>query len=99
MSHHWTGLQPNPSEYFGFTYVISHREKPLAYVGKRQYWRSSGKRRGPIANILSDKWRWEHWKPNKWEYYTSSSKHLNKIIKEEGPEQFEFPSHDLGPLR
>ena len=75
MKHHWKGRKPNPNEYFGFVYLITNLKDGRMYIGKKQYKRWS--KRKIVGN-------------NNWEFYTGSSKDLNKDIKVHGKENFEF---------
>ena len=89
--HHWVGLTPDPEKYFGFTYRIDQKSNGRFYIGKRQYWVSSGKvKKGTLRpSKVEGVWKEHHWKPSKWENYTSSSQELNKLIKK-SPEDFTY---------
>ena len=91
MKHHWKGLTPNPSKYFGFTYVINELSTSKYYVGKKQFWISSGKvKKGSLRpNKLGAAWNPLHWKESKWGSYTGSSKELNILIKA-NPKDFHY---------
>jgi hypothetical protein len=88
----WQGLRPNPSKFFGFIYRITHKVSGIKYVGKKQFWTVAPKRtrKRPIADLTSDQFNWDHWKESDWETYTGSSDKLNKLIKADGHEAFDF---------
>jgi hypothetical protein len=76
---HWVyALTPfDPDAYFGFIYMIScnHPEDPKRYIGRKQFHMyRKGKER-----VASN-----------WKEYSSSSKHINKMISDFGKECFHF---------
>lgn len=76
---HWTyNLEPfDPDEYFGFIYMISctYPEEPKRYIGRKQFHMYSKGKERKVSN---------------WKKYSSSSKHINKMITDFGTEFFEF---------
>lgn len=88
--HHWIGEEPEPEVYFGFIYLISNSVNGRRYVGKKQYWMSSGKVKNRPTDRASDKWRDHHWKESNWASYTGSSKELNADIRKYGKDKFTF---------
>lgn len=88
--HHWCGVLPDVDDYFGFVYIITHQDSGRKYIGKKQYWRSSGKVKRRPSDRQSDKWRDHHWLPAAWQKYTGSSKELNKDIKKNGKRFYTF---------
>jgi hypothetical protein len=91
MVHHWGGLQPKPSKYFGFIYLIREKSTDRFYIGKRQYWMSNRSVKSTTLrpNKTEGVWNDKHWMPSKWETYTSSSIELNELIKK-NPEDFVY---------
>ena len=89
-SHHWVGLRPDPSKFFGFIYSIHHLSTGKRYIGKKQYWFSAGKKGQRVKDLNNPKWNRLLWKDSDWRFYTSSSKDLNAAIKECGKDDFEF---------
>lgn len=89
--HHWKGLKPNPNRFFGFTYLIVEKYTRRFYVGKRQYWKSKGKVKATSLRPNKDPsvWKEQHWVPQKWEFYTSSSEELNQNIKA-NPDRYNY---------
>lgn len=81
--HHWGGIKPKPSKYFGFTYIIRNVVTGRFYIGKRQYWASSRvvKARSLRPNKTVGVWKDKHWRPAKWETYIGSSVELTKVIR------------------
>lgn len=88
--HHWVGLRPLPDEYFGFVYCIYNKTSGKRYIGKKQYYLSSGKAKNRITDRQSPKWNPTHWRESDWKTYTGSSKDLNKEIKKEGIDNYVF---------
>ena len=88
----WHGLHPRPDKFFGFIYEIVHKASGMAYIGKKQYWTVNPKRsrKKPIADTSSPQWNPAHWKESDWQTYTGSCEELNKLIKEEGVDNFFF---------
>ena len=89
-SHHWIGVAPDPSSFFGFVYEIHHLSTGKRYIGRKQYWFSSGKGKRAVKDKASPKWKQLLWKESDWRTYTSSSKDLNAAVKEYGTDDFEF---------
>ena len=82
--HHWEGEPPNPDKMFGFIYEVTNNLTGQRYFGKKKYVsvqrvKVAGKSRRKVVR-----------KSNKWEYYTSSSKHLNADIQKYGKDSFTF---------
>ncbi len=82
--HHWLGEEPDPDSYFGFVYLVLNISNGKAYIGKKSYW---GIRRKRIKNRKNRK---VYRISNKWEFYTTSSKVINKEIEEKGIDDFIF---------
>jgi len=76
---HWEyNLAPfDPDAYFGFVYMIScnHPEDPKRYIGRKQF-HMYRKGKDRVAS--------------NWKKYSSSSKHINKMISDFGKESFQF---------
>ena len=91
VKHHWGGIKPRPEQYFGFTYIIREKSSGKFYIGKRQYWVSNRtvKRTSLRPNRSKGVWKDSHWGASKWEFYTGSSKELNKLI-ESNPSNFTY---------
>lgn len=73
---HWKyeGEDFDPDDYFGFLYLIRIRDtngRYVNYIGKKQFHSYVKRKRG---------------KETKWRKYTSSSKHLNELLKQTGGE-------------
>ena len=81
-NHHWGGLSPDPSNYFGFIYLIEH-VSGKKYIGKKQYFLSAT-RRQKVTDRQSPKWNPAAWRESDWRTYTGSSNDLNKAIKRDG---------------
>lgn len=77
--NHWLGVKPNPNKYFGFLYAILNIKNNMLYVGKKQYLGKRTRKNGTVYYVN-----------NKWEFYTGSSKVLNKDIDILGKEFFVF---------
>jgi len=82
--HHWVGKEPDPKNAFGFIYKITNRTNGRMYLGKKQYYFTR------LVQSKSGKKRIRIIKPSSWEYYTGSSKELNKDIEKTGKYNFEF---------
>ena len=86
--HHWQeGLTPDPSSYFGFIYELHHMPTGLRYIGKKQFWASSGKSKRRDTNKAGD-WKEHHWKPSDWRTYASSSKHVKEMMTDKSEWEF-----------
>ena len=76
---HWEycGSPFDPDEYFGFIYLITctHPKEPKRYIGRKQFHQYRKGKDRVVSN---------------WKTYSSSSKHINKLIKDFGKEYFEF---------
>ena len=59
----------------GFVYMIIHKPTNRKYIGKKNFHGRGKSNRGVESN---------------WKTYTSSSKYLNELLKEEGKDCFEF---------
>ena len=79
--HHWQeGLEPDADKHFGFIYEMHHLPTGHLYIGRKQYWASSGAVKSRHTNIRTDKWKPHHWKPSDWRTYSSSSKTVKKML-------------------
>lgn len=95
-SGHWTwseqGCKPNPMLYFGYIYLVTHLPTGRMYCGRKQYFRS--KRIAGCSNRVTDrqseKFKLKCWTDSGWRIYTGSSSSLNKLIEEEGKDNFKF---------
>jgi len=90
---HWTGLNAEPENYFGFIYLITNLKNGKMYVGKKQFWvtnRRKYKKTSKVTDHQSDKWRSDLWEESDWKTYTGSSKKLNEDIHKYGKENFRF---------
>ena len=90
VASHWGGEIPEPDKFFGFCYHVTNMVSGRLYIGKKQYYMSSGKCKRRCNDRSSEKWRPDHWKESNWRGYTGSSKELNADIKELGKENFRF---------
>lgn len=80
--HHWGGKELDPTNQWGFIYLITNLDNNRKYIGRKQFrlWN------GPIGgyketNPNDAEWFDETlWKPNAWEFYTGSSNELNNDI-------------------
>ena len=95
-SGHWVwsspDCKPNPMLYFGYVYLVTHLPSGKKYIGKKQYYRS---KKVPgcsnrVTDRQSDKFRLKCWADSGWRVYTGSSQSLNKLIEEEGKQNFQF---------
>ena len=83
-NHHWKGIAPDPDKNHGFIYLVRNTVTEQLYVGKKAYWSERSK-------IVPGKTRRKKFKtPNKWEFYTGSSRWLNEAFEEHGKANFEF---------
>ena len=63
MNGHWTNLPDDfdPDEWFGFVYLITHKESGIKYIGKKQihsYTRKKVKGRKNRKRVVKEaKWR------------------------------------------
>jgi hypothetical protein len=94
--HHWEGMIPNAMEkYFGFTYLITHRESGRAYVGKKQFYLWDGPVGGFKCTDPMDEW-WDPlaWKENAWCGYVGSSEEL--LLEVHKGEKWDYTYEVLG---
>lgn len=89
---HWLGEKADPYNYFGFIYIIRDLTTGRNYVGKKQYWLSTKAKRckGKITDRQSEKWKCRCWKESDWRSYKGSSKSLNKWMKENPDNDYDF---------
>jgi len=73
-----------PEEYFGFVYIITHRETGKSYIGKKQF--KSLNTRRPLKG---KKRKRRIIKESNWKNYWGSSEYLKEFIQEEGLEKFD----------
>ncbi len=79
--HHWQeGDAPDPDNHFGYIYEMHHMPTGHRYIGRKQFWSSTGKRKHPLTDIRGTKWVAHHWKPSDWRTYVSSSKVVNEMM-------------------
>ena len=73
-------------KYFGFIYMIqcTHPDNPTRYIGRKQFHMYSKGKDRRVSN---------------WKTYSSSSKHINNLIKELGTEHFTFEMLQLFETR
>ena len=86
MNGHWNNLPDDfdPDEWFGFVYMITHKETDRKYIGKKQihsYRRKKVKGRKNRKRVVSE---------SKWREYTGSCDELNEEIEIQGKEKFTF---------
>jgi hypothetical protein len=81
--HHWIGLKPEPSAYFGFVYEMHHCPSGKKYIGRKNFWFSSGKAKVRPTNIRSKKWKSWHWVPSDWRWYRGSPTVNKQFIHED----------------
>lgn len=85
---HWEYYGPpfDPDEYFGFIYLITctHPEEPKRYIGRKQFHQYRKGKDRVVSN---------------WKTYSSSSKHINKLIEDFGKDYFEFEMLQLFETR
>ncbi len=79
--------------WFGFIYRIVEINTGREYIGKKQFWSHTNKK------IKDRKNRKKITKESDWKTYTSSSKHLNLAIKENGIENYSFFIESLHKTR
>ena len=76
---HWVYNGPDfdPDDYFGFIYLItcSHPEEPKRYIGRKQFHMYRKGKERKVSN---------------WKTYSSSSSHINKMIRDLGEEYFTY---------
>ena len=76
---HWEygGSPFDPDSYFGFIYLITctHPEEPKRYIGRKQFHMYRKGKDTAVSN---------------WKTYSSSSKHINKMILDYGSDNFKF---------
>lgn len=80
---HWEGLPPDPGNYFGFIYKITHVPSGREYIGKKQYYNAKKppgcSRR--CADRKSKEWKEKCWGPSNWREYQGSSPSLKKFME------------------
>lgn len=80
---HWEGLPPDPGNYFGFIYKITHIPSGREYIGKKQYYNAKKppgcSRR--CADRQSKEWKEKCWGPSNWRVYRGSSPSLSKFME------------------
>lgn len=81
------------NEWFGFIYRIVEVNTGREYIGKKQFWSYTNKK------IKNKKNRKRVVKESDWKTYTSSSKHLNSAIEENGIENYSFFIESLHKTR
>ena len=81
-SSHWEGEKKPDPTLFGFVYLITNTVNGRLYIGKKQYYH--------IRYVKVNGRRRKSCKSSGWEYYTGSSKELNKDIKKYGKDKFKF---------
>jgi len=84
IDHHWKGVAPDPEGSFGFIYEVVNKVTGVRYFGKKKYVSVTRRKVAGAARKKVTR------KPNKWEYYTSSSKYVNADILKYGKDSFEF---------
>jgi hypothetical protein len=91
--HHWQGLEPDPSKFFGFVYLVTNKQDGRKYIGRKNFWlRDSkpGTKTVKTTNRQSQHWKPAAWKESDWRTYTGSSKELSKDIDKYGKDNFTF---------
>ena len=73
-----------PTDYFGFVYRITHRNKGRSYIGKKQFVFTTRKKVKGRTNRKHVK------KESDWKEYTGSCDELNQEIETLGKERFDF---------
>jgi len=86
---HWKG-KSTPTKFFGFCYEIVNTVTGQRYIGRKQYYSSSGRCKSRVTNRQSAKWNPKHWKESNWKSYQSSCTKLKADIKELGKSKFTF---------
>lgn len=89
----YISIKDFPDNCFGFIYLISNKESGTYYVGKKYLFHNikrkigkkekqliEGKGRKPSFEVIQ--------KESDWKTYWSSSKQLQQMVKEQGPEKF-----------
>jgi hypothetical protein len=92
--HHWQGM--DKGKYFGFTYLITHKDTGKRYVGKKQFFLWDGPVGGYKCTDLGNEW-WDEkaWQPNNWEFYTGSQNDLNEEIAKGNVWDFKYEVLDM----
>ena len=65
-------------DYFGFCYILTDLENGMKYIG-RKYFHSVRKKKGIRKRVRSE---------SDWKTYYSSSKKVQQIVQESGPNRF-----------
>lgn len=73
-----------PSDWFGFVYLVTNTATGNKYIGKKQFFSVTRKKIEGRKNKKIIK------KPSKWESYCTSSTYVKDAIKEYGKHNFEF---------
>lgn len=80
---HWEGQVADPTQYFGFIYLITHVPSGRRYIGKKQYYNAKKppgcSRR--CADRKSKEWKEKCWGPSNWKVYQGSSPSLKKFME------------------
>lgn len=86
MFGHWENIPVDfePDRWFGFVYLITHKESGRKYIGKKQLHSYTRKK------VAGRKNRKRVVKESKWKSYTGSCDELNQDIKEYGKDCFDF---------
>lgn len=71
-------------QYEGFVYRITEKSTGKSYIGKKSYWSRTSKA------VPGRKNRQRFVNESDWKKYTSSNDELKKLVKEKGPDEFEF---------
>ena len=66
------------NEYFGFCYILTDLENGMKYIG-RKYFHSVRKKKGIRKRVRSE---------SDWKTYYSSSKKIQQMVQESGPNRF-----------
>jgi hypothetical protein len=96
MENKWSYSEEfNPQDYFGFVYSITNLTNGKFYIGKKYFYHSTNVKLGKkeLAALPLTRGRIKTTKlvvkESDWKSYWSSSKELQKDVKELGPEYFE----------
>ena len=89
---HREGRIAEPERYIGFVYLITHNPTSRKYVGKKNFWFSSGTKgcKGKSFDRGSDRWKDSCWRTSDWKTYCGSSKLLIGHIKLNQIEDYKF---------
>lgn len=86
---HWTGIEPDHYNSFGFIYLITDHTTGRKYIGKKGYWKARQVYgcKGKVMDRRSKKWKMKCWSVSDWPTYKGSSQTLKDHMKK-------YPDHE-----